>query len=591
MKLPLGQYYQLLAIYLAPQRRRTLWMAIFLLGSIALRLVNPQIMRYFIDTALAGGELTGLLSAAGLFLGIAVVGQALAVGATYFSEQVAWTATNALRFDLVAHVLKLDLSFHKQHTPGELIERIDGDVNKLSNFFSRFTINILGSVLMMIGVLVLVYREDWRVGVALTLFAILGLGLLVRIREFATPFWAKERQVNAEFYGFLGEHLGATEDLRANGATPYVMQRFRELLRQWLPIRLKANLAGYTMWMTNAGVFAVGTMIAFGMGAYLWQIGAMTLGTVYLIYHYTELLRDPIAQLRFQLTELQQAEASIQRIDALLQTQSRLRTTAAQLTSDPLPAGPLAVALDGVSFSYADEPNERVLQAITLSLAPGRVLGLLGRTGSGKTTLARLLLRLYDPTGGELCVGGLNPATLPLEVYRRRVGMVTQDVQLFQASVRDNLTFFDPTIPDARIHAVLADLGLGNWVRALPQGLDTTLTTGSAGLSAGQAQLLAFARIFLTDPGLVILDEASSRLDPASEQLLERAVDNLLRPTDSQRTAILIAHRLGTVQRADEILILENGQVVEHGDRIVLAANPHSRFYALLRTGMEEVLV
>lgn len=583
MKLPLKQYYALLATYLAPQRRRTLWMAGFLLVSIALRLVNPQIMRYFIDAALGGGELRTLLTAAALFLGIAVLGQAAAVGATYFSEQVAWTATNALRFDLVAHVLQLDLSFYKQHTPGELIERIDGDVNKLSNFFSRFTINIIGSVIMMIGVLGLLYREDWRVGLALTLFALGGLFLLLRIREFATPFWEKERQVNAEFYGFLGEHLGATEDLRANGATAYVIERFHALLRRWLPIRTKANLAGYSMWMTNVAVFAVGTMIAFSLGAYLWQIGAMTLGTVYLIYHYTELLRDPIAQLRFQLVELQQAEAAIKRIEDLLATQSRLIDTG----DSQLPGGPLAVELTQVGFSYADEPEERVLQALDLSLAPGRVLGLLGRTGSGKSTLARLLLRLYDPTSGELRVGGCNPATLPLQAYRRRVGMVTQDVQLFQASVRDNLTFFNPAIPDARILGVLTELGLEGWLHTLSQGLDTPLAAGGAGLSAGQAQLLAFARIFLTDPGLVILDEASSRLDPATEQLLERAVDKLLH----NRTAILIAHRLGTVQRADSILILEQGRIVEYGDRLALTANPASRFAQLLRTGMEEVLV
>ena len=252
-----------------------------------------------------------------------------------------------------------------------------------------------------------------------------------------------------------------------------------------------------------------------------------------------------------------------------------------------MPHGPLAVECCQVAFSYADEPEERVLQALDLTLAPGQVLGLLGRTGSGKTTLARLLLRLYDPTSGELRVGGYNPATLPLHAYRRRVGMVTQDVQLFQASVRDNVTFFNPAIPDERILAVLTDLGLTTWVSTLPHGLDTPLAAGGAGLSAGQAQLLAFARIFLTDPGLVILDEASSRLDPATEQLLERAVDKLLH----NRTAILIAHRLGTVQRADSILILEQGRIVEYGDRIALTANPTSRFAQLLRTGMEEVLV
>lgn len=582
MKLPLKQYYRLLAKYLEPQRRRVLWMTFALLGSIGLRLLNPQIMRYFIDAALGNGKLDTLMVAAGLFLAIALLGHAMAVGATYFSEQVAWTATNALRFDLVTHCLNLDLSFHKAHTPGELIQRVDGDVDKLSNFFSRFTINILGSLLMMAGVLVLLYREDWRVGLALTIFALAGLILLVRIRAIATPFWTEERQVSGEFYGFLGEHLSATEDLRANGATGYVMQRFHAFLQRWLPIVTKANLAGYSMWMTNVAVFTIGTIIAFGMGAYLWQQGAITLGTVYLIYHYTELLRDPIAQLRYQLTELQQAEAGIKRIETLLQTESML----VEQTQESMPMGALSVEMDDVCFSYADEPDERILHNINLHLEPGNVLGLLGRTGSGKSTLARLLLRLYDVTGGELSVGDVDPAAVPIHDYRRRVAMVTQDVQLFQATVRDNLTFFDPAVADAEIERVLAELGLDSWLASLPKGLDSELAAGGGGLSAGQAQLLAFARVFLLDPGLVILDEASSRLDPATEQLLERAIDKLL----AGRTAILIAHRLGTVQRADEILILENGQVVEHGNRIVLAANPDSRFYGLLRTGMEEVL-
>ncbi len=170
---------------------------------------------------------------------------------------------------------------------------------------------------------------------------------------------------------------------------------------------------------------------------------------------------------------------------------------------------------------------------------------------------------------------------------RRHIGMVTQDVQLFAATVRDNLTLFDPDIPDARVLEVLRDLGLYGWFQSLPSGLDTELGSAGGGLSAGQAQLLAFARVFLKDPGLVILDEASSRLDPATEQLIERAVDKLLRG----RTGIIIAHRLPTVQRADEIVILEEGEILERGPRALLASDPDSHFAHLLRTGLEEVLV
>jgi ATP-binding cassette subfamily B protein len=164
--------------------------------------------------------------------------------------------------------------------------------------------------------------------------------------------------------------------------------------------------------------------------------------------------------------------------------------------------------------------------------------------------------------------------------------MVTQDVQLFRASVRDNLAFFDPEASDNAIMDVLVDLGLESWVRSLPDGLDTQLESGSGGLSAGEAQLLAFTRIFLKDPGLVILDEASSRLDPATEQLIERAVDKLL----ANRTGIIIAHRLATVTRADDVLILDAGRVVEFGERAALAADPGSRFSTFLRVGLEEML-
>jgi ABC-type multidrug transport system fused ATPase/permease subunit len=242
------------------------------------------------------------------------------------------------------------------------------------------------------------------------------------------------------------------------------------------------------------------------------------------------------------------------------------------------------VAFDDVTFGY--NADDLVLKDVAFRLEPGEVLGLLGRTGSGKTTITRLLFRLYDPTAGQISLGRTPLSQATLADLRSRVGIVTQDVQLFRASVRDNLTFFDDTIGDQTILDVINDLGLEAWYNALSDGLDTRLDADGSGLSAGEAQLLAFARIFLKDPGLVILDEASSRLDPATEQLIERAIDRLLRG----RTAIIVAHRLATVQRADKIMILEDGYVREFGRRVVLVNDPASRFAELLRTGLEQVL-
>ncbi|MFZ1793774.1 MAG: ATP-binding cassette domain-containing protein, partial [Anaerolineae bacterium] len=243
------------------------------------------------------------------------------------------------------------------------------------------------------------------------------------------------------------------------------------------------------------------------------------------------------------------------------------------------------VVFDRVSFAYdADEP---VLSEVSFSLPAGKVLGLLGRTGSGKTTTARLLLRIHDTSAGEIRVGGAPIRQMPLEKLRQTVSMVTQEVQLFHASVRDNLTFFDRAIPDARIEREMIDLGLGAWLARMPRGLDTELQSGGAGLSAGESQLLAFGRLFLRDPRVVILDEASSRLDPVTEALIERAVDRLL----AGRTGIIIAHRLATIHRADYIMILEDGQIAEFGERVALAQDPASRFSHLLRTGLEEALV
>ena len=575
----LNRYWRLLARYLGPQSPRMGLLAVILCGAIGVQVVTPLLASRFIDEATSGGALRGLIVLALLTMGLALLGQGLAVAETYVAENVSWAATNALRADLVAHLLRLDAAFHTAHTPGELIERVDGDVATLARFFSRFVVYVLGNGVLMLGVLVLLFHVDWRIGLGLGAFVALALAVMLRIRAAATPFWAAERQASADFYGFLGEYLAGLEDVRSSGAGAFVLRRCAEVMRSWLAVTLKAQMKGYTMIASSQGLFAFGTAVAFALSAVLFKAGTLTIGAVYLIFQYTELLRQPTEQIRTEVQDLQQADASLRRVEALL-------AMAPRLVDGPgaaLPPGPLAVELDGVSFGYAEDIP--VLRDVSVCLAPGRVLGVVGRTGSGKTTLTRLLPRFYDPLTGVVRLGGVDLRTVRLAALRARIGLVTQEVHLFNASVRDNLTLFDDSVPDEGISAVLETLGLGQWLRELPHGLDTLLGSGAAGLSAGQAQVLACARIFLRDPDVVILDEASSRLDPATERLMQTALSRLL----AGRTGIIVAHRLSTIAYADDILVLEEGRVREHGPRLALAADPTSRFAGLLRVAAEEV--
>jgi ATP-binding cassette subfamily B protein len=634
--IPLKQYWDLLYKYLRPQWKISLALAVLLLGNIALQLVNPQIIRSFIDAAQAGAETEVLIKAALLFLGLAILQQIVSVLASYVSENVAWTATNGLRVDLTHHCLRLDLSFHNAHTPGEMIERVDGDINNLANFFSRFVVELLSNALLLVGVLVMLWRENWLVGLGLSIFVTISMIIMLKYRNVAVPHWAAEREASANFYGFLEERLAGTEDIRANGAEAFVMHNFHRLIREMLRKSLKSAMVINILININQFLFALGTAAAFAIGTYLFQNQIVTIGTVYIIYHYTSMLNRPMDSIAHQVEELQRAGAGIVRIRELLKIESKIKALdkPSRFPSSPetaeksfpedtgqdmvfhsnLEGLPLALRFEGVTFGYDDAlPNNKsngrngnngskelaesqkdiVLHDLSFSLKSGKVLGLLGRTGSGKTTLTRLLFRFYDPDEGSVLLSAdglpsmVDIRQIPLATLRQQVGMVTQNIQLFNASVRDNLTFFDRSVPDAKIENVINELGLMDWFQSLPEGLDTMLESGGGGLSAGEAQLLAFTRIFLSDPGLVVLDEASSRLDPATETLIERAIEKLV----TNRTAIIIAHRLVTVQRADEIMILEQGRIEEYGVRQVLAEDPRSRFFSLLQTGLEEVLV
>lgn len=587
MKLSFKSYWNLLANHIRPQRRRFTLLAALLFGSIGLRIFAPQIMRRFIDAALAGEALQTLTWTALAFISIALIQQVVAIGVTYLGENVAWTATNALRAELAEHALHLDMKFHNDHTPGELIERIDGDVTELATFFSQFALNLIANGLLLVGILIALFVEDWRAGLAFTVYSFLTIFILGKVKDIAVPHQKARREAEAQYYGFIEEQLAGTEDIRSSGAVGFSI---RELFRHQREILTHNRKAHFKRWIIENAMglaLTLGTLLAIVSGYWLFTASVITIGTVYLFVHYINLLEEPFWAMTHEIESFQTIGACVERLTEFKALKPEVRNEAGLKVE----SHPIHLTFDDVTFSYItpdeeDNGDDAVLTRLSFDLQPGSVLGLLGRTGSGKTTIGRLIFRLYDVNSGGIKINNVDIRELQLESLRRDIAIVTQDVQLFKASVRENLTFFDRTISDEKIIGTLEELELGDWYRALPKGLDSELETGSRSLSAGEAQLLAFTRVFLKNPGLVILDEASSRLDPATEVKLEHAIDKLLK----NRTAIIIAHRLDTIQRADEILILERGNALEYGNRKELAENPNSRFVQLLQTGMEEVL-
>jgi ABC-type multidrug transport system fused ATPase/permease subunit len=603
----------LLTTYLRPEWRRALLLGLLLSAGVGFQLANPQIARIFIDRAQAGEPFERLVWIALLFIGLAVLTQAATVAETYVAEELGWRTTNALRADLARHVLDLDASFHTEHTPGELIERIDGDVSAIADFFARFVVQMLGSGVFLLGVLGLLYAEDWRIGVLLTLCV---LAVLVFLRYGGGSVAARSRTARhaaADLSAFLEERLGGLADLKANGADDYALGGLNT--RLWARFEaVRRSVRAGSVFNGVVGVpFVLGTAAALALSAWLVGAGGMTLGGVYVVFRYTGMLRQPLERLSRQMNRFQQASGGMVRVAELLETAPLVVDGATDL-----PPGALSVELDRVSFSYSsrwrarssslegeaellesnspetipekagplDGQAELVLEDVSLRLEAGEVLGLLGRTGSGKTTISRLLFRLHDPKAGSVKLGGVDVRNVRLASLRARVGLVTQDVQLFQGTLRDNVALFDRSLSDGELRRAFTRLELDSWLDRLPDGLDTQIGVGGRGLSAGEAQLVALARVFLKSPGLVVLDEASSRLDPVTEHLLERAVSHLL----EGRTGVIIAHRLPTVERADRILILDTGRVVESGRRTALLADPDSRFARLLRAGMAEAL-
>jgi ABC-type multidrug transport system fused ATPase/permease subunit len=547
--------------------------------SAMMALVGPLILRELIDRAGQGATVASLVALGVGYLVIAVGSQVIALAVSVMTTTTAWHTANSLRLQLTGHVLGLDHGFHRSHSPGELIERIDGDTTSVSDFLAVVVVRVLSAVILIVGVVVVVTTIEWWLGLGMAAYALAVAAVVFAHRNHAVAESADEMSASGALYGGIEERLTASEDLRANGAGPYAAARLVADTSRFVRVAVRRERAFLRLWRRLQLPIVTGLALALVVGAIGVQAGFLSIGSAFLLFQYSRRIQSPLEEISHELELIQKANGAMARVVELLAITSTIEDNG-QVSP---PAGPLTVRFDQVEFEYGD--GQVVVDGIDLTIEAGRTVGLVGHTGSGKTTLSRLLVRLVEATSGQVSLGGVPISDISLDELRRRVAYVPQTVDLLSGSIRDNVTFYndDPQITEARIDAVLAEVGLDRFTGEAKHQL---LGPGGSGLSAGEGQLLALARVWLRDPDLIVFDEPTSRVDPETETRLEAALAALC----AGRTTVIVAHRLSTLRHVDDIAVVDRGEVVEHGPRASLVADEQSHYHRLLASGLELAL-
>jgi len=498
---------------------------------------------------------------------------------SYNIQSVGQRLTARIRRDLFAHAMDLSLRFHDRMPVGKLLTRLTSDVDALAEVFGSGAVGVLGDLVTLTVIAVTMLLIEWRLGLLLLVsqvpVTLVVLWLQGRYRRANYRVREELSQLNADFQENL-QGLDVVQMFRREVFNGARFQRtglaYREAVNG--TILFDSSISAFLEWVSLGAVAVV-----LALGGWMVTSGAMGLGTLTTFILYSQRLFDPLRQMAERFTQIQGGLTAVERIGELLEEPLEIRdhtlavpASAAESTAENIPA-PLQVmpsprgevVFERVHFSY--RPDEPILQDLSFRLAPGEHVALVGPTGSGKTTVIRLLCRLYEPQQGRILLDGRDIRTLSLPDLRRQLGVVLQDTFLFSGSVGDNLRL-DRDIDDNQLKDVCRDLGLSSLLGRLPQGLDTELRERGGNLSSGERQLLAVARVAIRNPNVLVMDEATAFMDPSTEATLQRDLDRLL----ERRTAIVIAHRLATVEAADRILVLRRGRLIEQGTHLQLRA-------------------
>ena len=563
-----GRLMRRLLAYLAPYKLRVVVSFVLVLVASALKLVGPILTKIVIDDYIAVGNLSGLNMIAAVYVLALVLQFVVSYFQIYIMNMAGQRVLADMRREIFSHLQKLQSSFFDRNPVGRLVTRVTTDVDALNELFTSGVVTIFGDIFMLLGIMGVLVYIDWKL--ALVTFAVLPALFVVSMifKRRIRVVYRKVRTRVAMLNAFIQENIVGMQVVQLFCQEERKFGQYSELNRQHTEANIESILH-YSIFYPVVEVLsavAIALIVWYGGGQIL--LGTLSLGGLVAFIQYSEKFFRPISDLSEKFNILQGAMASSERIFNLLDTEVEIRTpkNPSKPSNIVAPGLDRSIRFDNVSFAY--EGEDWVLKDVDLTVRPGETVAVVGHTGAGKSTLTSLLMRLYDVQKGQVVVGDMDVRDWDLKKLRRQFGMVLQDVHLFSGTIASNIRLGDQTISNEAIAEAARVVNLNEWVATLPRGLDEEVAERGASMSAGQKQLVSFARALVHDPKILILDEATSNVDTHTEILVREALERLL----ENRTSLVIAHRLSTIQRADRIVVLHKGRVREVGTHQELLA-------------------